>query len=193
MDRRRRHFQPRLDGLESRQLLSVAGRAVPAPAAAVTTGTAAAATNDPLSQQRNARIDQLPRLFLSIDRNRVIPPELIASIQNNLRALENTLTRPPGWVTENVNLEIRSTLATTSLRQDNATRMSYLFGVLLERSGAPSDVAFSLRSNLNQLMQNAVQNRDPAILAANDFGLLSQMTLNVGIKVQPRTTPSTSR
>jgi hypothetical protein len=190
MDRRR--FQPRLDGLESRQMLSAVPRAVPvpAPAAAVSTTTTAPAS-DPLSEQRNARIDQLPRLFLSINRNRRIPPELIASIQNNLRAIENTLQRPPAWVTENVNLEIRSTLASSSLRQDNAARMSYLFGVLLERSGVPAEVAVSFRSDLDQLMQNAVQNRDPAILAANDFGLLSQMTLNVGLKVAPRPTPAT--
>lgn len=176
MDRRRRRLNPSAEGLESRQLLSVANR--PAAIAPATL------------QQKASRIDKLPRYLQSLQTGRHIPPDLVRALQDDLRQIVGKLSRPTTGSLEAANLQFRNTVANASISREDAAALRATFVKVLESAGAPAPAVTALADDMDALVRVDSASREPALLAANDYALVLQTALGVGRPLRTPKTPS---
>jgi hypothetical protein len=176
MDRRR--FVPRADRLEGRDLLSLFGGS-------------ARLTNPGanLTIIKNVRIERLPGFLERLQIGRSIPPDVVAALQNDLRAIESRLHPPPSPVLGQFNDSLRSTIPHASLTSDNAAALDRDFGDVLSASGATPDVTAQFQSDMRDLARVDANGRNPGILAANDYALLAQMTQGIGTPIRTPAAP----
>lgn len=189
MDHRRR-FLPRTEGLESRQMLSTVtpGTAAPVP---TPTPTPAATTIDPnVGPLREIRIERLPQYLQQTSRDRVVPPEVITALQDNLRAIEGSLNRAPSASLRAFNLQIRNTVGKNSISVADSRVLNDYFKKILLRADANPAVAARFAQSMSDLTLASVNNSRSASLVANDYSLLLQMALGIGVKAQEAPTPT---
>lgn len=154
--------------------------------------------DDPnIAPLRQFRIERLPNLLASINPRRQVPAELVTALQQDLTNIANTLKPPPSNVLSAFNLQLRSTLSRASLSPQDAAALNRLFGVALERSDAQPEAIVQFRANMNALAHFNAQSSTPTSDTANDYALMLQTALGVGInyealKVRPRATASSS-
>lgn len=217
----RRRFVPRSEGLEARELLSVAGAEPPAapalveplPVGVVDPATTDAAALSRAASPRNAettpertrisvnpddpniaplrqfRIERLPTLLASINPRRTVPTELVTALQEDLTNIANTLRPPPSNALMAFNLQLRSTLGRASLSLQDAAALNRLFGLVLERSDAQPETIARFQANMNELAHFNVQSSTPTLDTVNDYALMLQSALGIGINyeaLQPR-------
>lgn len=209
----RRRYVPRSEDLESRKLLSVAGIESPAAlrraVVAEVQRTAADLTRVPPEAYQNAaasrsaarrltinpedpniaplrkfKIERLPNLLQSVQRGRYIPPEIITALQADLTAISGTLRPPPSTVLQAFNLQLRSTISQASVSVEDAAALNRIFGLVLARAGAPADVVEKFQANMLALTHVDVRNRTPALVLANDYAVILQTSMGVGIDFQ---------
>lgn len=176
MERRRPgpSFTPRIDGLESRQLLSV----TPSSRSALVASTV---TDSNTAYLRRLRIDRLPNYMLQVRTGRGLPIELVARLQDDLRAIENQLVAAPSAALRAFNLQLRSTLSNPSVSVATAKALNDTFEKLLLRMGADPTVADRFAAHMNELTQHNSQGPEAAMTTANDYGLIAQLVQGIGI------------
>ncbi|MFO0908272.1 MAG: Ig-like domain-containing protein [Isosphaeraceae bacterium] len=163
MDRRR--FRPSGEGLEDRQLLS---------------GTTPVEGLPQNFQQKELRIQNLPYFLGTIQPGRFLPPDLMTTIQNDLRAIAGTLHAPGTQVVENFNTTLRHALPYDTLSRDTSQLLNHAFTVVLAQAGTDPTRLQSLSASMNQLAQVDVKSINPSQLARNDYALVLQTALAVG-------------
>lgn len=180
----RRRFVPKLDGLEHRQLLSTASPAANDPPPAATTA-AFSTTADQSAVEgqlgRERRIQNLPGLLAQVNSDRVVPRDLISALQDNLRSIQNTLHRPSSNIVSAFNRALRDTIPHATLGIANAARLNSLFGQVLNSAGAPEEIVVAFQANMNALAKLDSFSTLPAITGANDYALLAQLSMGIGL------------
>jgi hypothetical protein len=189
MDRRR--YIPSLDGLEARLVLSSLVPAAAKAAPAATTRAPQVATTPTAqgnSSWKQVRIDRLGFLLSQTSRDRIVPPQLLHSLQYNLALLQNNLRRPNPAGIEAFNVQLRATIPRGTIRQGDAMMLNAQFGKILSDAGTVPWLAQKFQSDLNELSRINSFQHDSAILVANDYALLLQVALGVGV-ARPTPTP----
>lgn len=204
---RRRRFVPWSDRLEGRQLLTAAP-ATPAVAPAVSVSpTSDYAWNIPpskygpftpqdlfvanVSSLRQFRIAQLPVYLQLVNTERTLDDTTVKALQADLEAVRNRLTAPPQALVSSFIDSLRDALTTQSITPDHARVLNDQFGKILESSGAPPDVTQQFQADMNRLTRQSVNGPNPAIVAANDYAVITQYVLAIGRKTGPMTTGTT--
>jgi hypothetical protein len=184
MDRRRRfQFAPRIDGLETRQLLSTATATTAQVSSAKTTTTTTTATTDTnTTALRKLRIDRLPNYMMQIRAGRGLPLATVAKLQNDLRAIENQLVAAPSSSLRAFNLQLRSSLGSPSVSVATAKALNDTFEKLLLRMGANPSVADTFASHMDELTQFNTQGPLATQTTVNDYSLIAQLVQGIGIK-----------
>lgn len=192
MDRRRsRSFVPGVDsaGLEERRLLSTATTPKPTPAEKQQHQKEKQAAARAKQQQdafdnavkvRLQRIDRLPRFLQSLQPGRYLPPDTVASIQDQLRLLLGQLRTPVNAVSTQFVKQLRQTIADPSISNADAAAINFRFGQLLTSAQAPQGVIETLQSDMTELVKVDVGSRNPPFLVSNDYALVMQTALAVG-------------
>lgn len=179
----RRRFVPRMDGLEVRELMAAGVR----PAATAVAPVAAA--KQPLWERR---VDNLAGFLRTINPDRHVPPELVTALQNDLKAIATRLSPPPSWALREFNLQLRAAIPHDELRTEDAAGLNRLFGVVLEKSGAPAAVVAKFQSDMQQLASIDAIQSNAAQTAAGDYALLTQMSMGAGL-VKPKPATATAK
>lgn len=224
MDRRR--YIPRVDGLETRVVLSTTSAAAAAQTAIVHANASAAAaatsaepatvtpatayvaaqtrttattpraatatkatTNPPAAAWQQTRIDRLPLLLQQTSRTRIVPPALVQSLQYNLVLMTNNLHRPKASGLQAFNDQLRATISSPTIRQENAAQLNALFGKILADAGCVPWLVQKFQIDMNELAKIDSFQSNSANLVANDYGLILQIALGVGV-VRPGAKPS---
>ena len=181
MDRRRR-FVPRLEGLEVRELM-----AATAPRAAVVSVPSTGRSTTPLWMRR---IERLPAFLASINRDRVVPPEVISALQADLRAIAQQLKPPPSWALAQFNRQLRATIPHPSARSEDIAGLNNLFGLVLTRSNAPPAVVEKFQQDMLALAAVDSAQRNPAQTVAGDYATILQMCMGIGLSRPPKPKPT---
>lgn len=209
MDRRR--YIPHLDGLETRVVLSTAAASVASQAAIVRANADAAsastsATTDARTPATSSiritattaanaqataswkatRIQRLPFMLYQTSRTRVVPPELLKSLQYDLTLMTNNLRRPSPAGLQAFNDQIRATMPRQTIRLEDAVQLNATFGKILADAGTVPWLVQKFQNDMNELARIDSFQRNSASLVANDYGLILQVALGVGV-VRPGT------
>lgn len=184
MERPRRRFIPRIDGLEVRELMT-GGAARPAVVAAQANALAASAKTPGWLQ----RIEHLPRFLYTVNRYRYVPPELITTLQADLLALAMRLKAPPSWALSQFNRQVRATIPHPSAPQDAIFGLSNKFGLVLLKAHAPVDLINKFQKDMLSLAAVDSAQSNPAQTIAGDYSTMLQLSLGVGLTRPPKTKP----
>ena len=179
MDRRRR-FSPSAETLEGRQLLS-SGAKRPTVVAPATL------------QQKQSRIDKLPRYLNSLQPNRHVPDDLVTALQNDLMLIVGKLDRPSTLSLEAANRQFRGTIANASISIEDAAGLRSTFRGVLQSANAPAVAVENLTNDMDALVKLDSTGRAPALLAANDYAIVLQTALGVGRPIRRPAIPSLSQ
>ena len=183
MDRRRRphfRFQPGPESLEGRQLLASATTAAPANRPAQVQSSAALTPINP--QLQTKRIENLPFHLQTFyrDQDERLPDDLALKLQNDLRALQGSLTHRPRIQIANFNRELRGPVSSKSLSASDAADLNQAFGQTLVAAGADSRIVLNLQNDLLEISQFNARFAQSARLTANVYALTMQVALQVG-------------
>lgn len=169
-DQQRTRFVARAEDLEGRALLAAN------PAASVTQATAQVIS----AQDQLKRIQNLPFFLRTLDRDRILPPEITSAIQTDLLALQGKL-RPPGpGVVRAFNTQLRKTIPTQNLKASDAQGLNQTFAAVLQAANADPAVLADLQTRMNELAQVDASQRRSTYLATNDYSMVLQVALAVG-------------
>ena len=185
MDRRR--YIPGPESMEGRMMLSTATTA-----SAVTT---AATPNVPYTiQQKLERIDRIPINLRATSRNRVLPEELIAPIQDGMRETLSSLHTADPAAIKVFNNVLRDVVSRPSLRAQDARALNNALTKVLVSAGATTDEVDKIAGNLQTLATtvNTAQG-NPVFLTTNDYATVLQMTLIVGQPMPAPAVPTIAR
>lgn len=166
----------------------------PSPAAPAVSVARSNSTLPESYSQKLQRIENLPYFLEQLQPGRYLPADTIRSIQENLIAVTARLHGPPSEILDSFNLELRDTIAATSLSAQNSQALNNLFGKALEGAGASNSVVARFKADMNQLAQVDSQSPNPTYLASNDYAVILQTALAVGRPIvtpkAPRLTPT---
>lgn len=177
MDRRR--FVPSPEGLEGRALLSFF-KPIKLPTTQPVTFTVA---------QKIQRIERLPFFLQSAEPSRVLPAAVIAPVQADLNAIKGVLHAPPSATLDAFNKNLRDIIPHASLHTQDATSLNQLFGRVLELAGTPPNVVSQFKADMNDLAKLDANDREPVILATDDYSTILQTALGVGRPIRTPTAP----
>lgn len=161
MDRRR--FIPSSEGLEVRTMLSTATAGGVGTASAVV----APSTSQVLPitfQQKQQRINNIPKNLRDLEPNRFLPKETVEQIQSGLNQIMGTMTPPPSRALTNYNLLMRDIAFNSSFSAQNANRLSHAFEAVLRSGNAPEEAVTTLVTAMDELMTQV----DTASIRPND-------------------------
>ena len=175
MDRRR--FVPSADGLEERKLLSFLGSGKSKPPS----------VNINVSPLKNLRIDRLPFYLQRVQQGRYVPADVVTALQNDLLSIAAKLKPPPSPVLQAFNEQLRGPISKGVLTKEDAAGLNVRFGQVLEASGANAVTVARFQADMQKLAQVDVVSKNPGILAASDYALLTQMAMGIG---QPLPAPA---
>lgn len=134
------------------------------------------------STLRTVRIEQLPRLLGRVDRHRRVPPDLIAALQANLAAIENRLRPPSTNVVATFNLQLRDTIPYATLSKESAARLNRAFALVLSSAGASDAAITQFAADMDRLAKLDSHTSNGAHLAANDYALIAQLCMGIGLR-----------
>lgn len=182
----RRRFIPGSEKMEGRMMLSTTTAALPAAAA---TSTVEIAGSTPYTiQQKQDRIDRVPRLLRSFSPNRALPREMVEGIQQGLEDVMSNLGRANPEAAKMFNSALRDIVSRPSLRAQDAHLLEQRFTDVLVSAGADASSVDLMASNLNLLATTInTSNVQPVFLTTNDYASILQLALIVG---QPMPAPS---
>jgi hypothetical protein len=147
---------------------------------------AAAQTNPPKPPLWVRRVQNLPAFLASTNRDRFVPPDLIAALQADLLAIATRLKPPPSWALAQFNRQLRATIPHPSAREQDIAGLNVLFGRVLTRANAPPEVVAKFQQDMLALAAVDSIQRNPAQTVAADYGMILQMCMGVGL-VKPTT------
>lgn len=175
MDRRR--FLPSADALEARMVLSGLNH-----------------SSVPLANlhQKTVRIENLGKVLNSLQPHRVVPTDIVAAIQTDLRAIVGRLDPASPALLTAAERQFRSTLATASISTADAAGLRDTFRNAIQSTGAPKTTLDDLVANTDKLVQLDSTGRNPSLLAANDYAVVLQTVLGVGRPIQKPGAPKLS-
>jgi hypothetical protein len=173
---KRRRYTPSAEGLEPRELLASAifnpknpfGSFDPTPVLPNTL------------EEKAQRIERLPFYMQQFQEGRVIPPNVMTNIQNDLRGIVTKLTPPSSALLTQYNHTIRGVLPHSSLSQASVGGLNNIFGRILANAGAPAGSVASFQTDMTALANADAKSVNPAILAANDYTVVLEIALGVG-------------
>jgi hypothetical protein len=181
---RRRYLPPSLapgeSQLENRQLLasslfgSLFGN---------TTGKVDEPPTIPLKRQR---VNNLPLIMVSYQRDRALPPSVITPIQDDLRALLSLIHNPGQRVLLQFNREIRAVDQTKHFSARQAADFLHDFDIMLNASGTDTALRHKFTADMTKLAQLDAGGPEPTFQLTNDFAIIAQLTQSVG---QPMPAP----
>lgn len=183
MDRRR--FAPTAAELETRQLLSTLGKL------GSTTSTETANANS--FQARAVRIENLPRLFRSVQNQsvkRFLPADTIVNIQNDLRAIEGQLHAPSADSKLAFEKTLRSTIRHPTLSRDDVLTLTHAFTNILASAGATDSQIYNFQFDTTDLLSADSRGVLPTTLATDDVSILFQTAMAVGRPLHPPAAPT---
>lgn len=184
MERNRRRFVPGTDSLEGRQLLaSFNSFGVPA---SLTQNN----VQPPSVIARTFKIERLPRFFLSVNRDRYLPGDAVAALQQDLRDLQGRIGSPSDDSKQFLQEKLRGVLSGASLSTADIAGLNQATGAILRTAGAPEPLVDRFVADLTALAQVDTKSPQPSILAANDYSIVIQTALAVG---KPLRTPPAPR
>ncbi len=188
----RRRFIPRSENMEGRMMLSTATAALPAGAATL---TAEVAGNTPYTiQQKQDRIDRVPRLLRSFSPNRALPKEMVEGIQQGLEGVVSKLDPANPETSQMFNSALRDIVSRPSLRAGDAHILEQRFTDVLVSAGADASSVDLMASNLNLLATTInTSNVEPVFLTTNDYASILQLALIVGQPMPAPTAPGIAR
>lgn len=182
----RRRFIPGSEKMEGRMMLSTA-TAVPPAAAVVSTAETPGATPYTI-QQKQDRIDRVPRLLRSFSPNRSLPRDMVEGIQEGLEGVISGLDRTAPVTAKMFNAALRDIVSRPSLQAQDARLLERRFTDVLVSAGADAHSVDLMASNLNLLATTVnTSNVQPVFLTTNDYASILQLALIVG---QPMPAPS---
>jgi hypothetical protein len=190
MDRDRRRtrlrFRPDNETLEARVVLN--GGTTPAGSVSVLS-TPAAGMNT--YQTRLQRIDRLPFFLNTSSPGRPLPPQIMSSIQEDLRSVIGQLRPATRNGLFTFNRQVRGILAGSSVSEQDLRQLSKLTEDILAATVMSRVTAVSLRNGLEDLTRVTVAGvPNPPSTVANDYSLILQLALAMG-KPLPAPRPAT--
>jgi hypothetical protein len=129
---------------------------------------------------RLKRIDHLPFILYSFERDRALPESVIGPIQDDLRATLTLLTPPNSSVLLEFNRVIRDLVPTHNLPQPDAARLLAAFDGVLKGSGMSDALREKFVADMKTLAALDANGPEPSIQAINDFAIISQLVQSVG-------------
>jgi hypothetical protein len=180
MDRRR--FAPKAENLEGRQLLSFFGN--------TNKFNNYNTTAYAIEITRNMRIDRLPGYLGSLQPGAFATQDVVQNLEGDLQAIESQLTPAPSAVLNQFNQDLRSTIPHASLSASDAAQLNQDFGNILGTSGANPQVTAKFQVDMNDLAREAVDQKTSAILASNDYAVVSQMVQGIGVPMRAPAAPT---
>jgi len=188
----RRRFIPQSENMEGRMMLSTATAALPA--AAATSTTAAVGQTPYTIQQKQDRIDRVPRLLRSFSPNRALPKEMVEGIQQGLEGVVSNLGHAAPVTSKMFNSALRDIVSRPSLRAQDARLLDQRFTDVLVSAGADAKSVDLMASNLNLLATTInTSNVEPVFLTTNDYASILQLALIVGQPMPAPTVPAIAR
>lgn len=184
MDRRR--FIPGSENMEGRMMLSTATAAAPVAEVASTTEEAGAMPYT--IEQKQDRIDRVPRLLRSYSPNRELPRDMVEGIQEGLEGVVSDLHKAAPVTARMFNAALRDIVSRPSLQPWDARLLEQRFTDVLVSAGADTDSVDLMASNLNLLATTVnTSNVQPVFLTTNDYASILQLALIIG---QPMPAPA---
>jgi hypothetical protein len=181
---RRRYIPPALGAgelvLEGRQLLATG---IFGSIFGGKTGKVDEPATIPLKRQR---VDNLPFILQSFERDRALPPSVMAPIQDDLRALLSQIHNPGQKVLLQFNRVIRDIDPTKHFSVAQAQQLIHAFDVELNASGTDKALRQKFTADMTKLAQLDAGGPEPTFQLTNDFAIIAQITQSVG---QPMPAP----
>lgn len=189
MDRRR--FVPSPEGLEVRTMLSATSSGL----GGLTVSPTATSQSLPITfQQKQARIDKLPGNLRALQRNRFLPADTVAQIQQGLGQLMGTMKPPVPQALTNYNLAMRKIAFHSSLSTSDVQTLDRAFRAVLRSAHAPEPALTKLADAVNHLVtQVDTASMRPVFLATNDNAYILQLATVLGQRMPAPRVPSISR
>jgi hypothetical protein len=212
---RRRYIPPSLGPqleLETRQLMSAAPAAVPQfvvpPPSDYTpayyrqidttqkrSGNVFGPTNaspdlPPTIPIRLTRIENLPFILKSYQQNRALPASVIGPIQDDLRANLALLQPPSPQVLTQFNLVLRDIIPTHNLVPGDAKKLVAAFDAILQSAGMSEPLRAKFTADMTTLAALDAGGPEPTIQATNDFAIIAQLTISVGLPLPAPVAPA---
>ncbi len=181
---RRRYVPPSLGGpaieLEKRQLMaSLLGGIF---------GTANSRVDTaPTIAIKRQRINNLPFILQSYQRDRALPPSIMAPIQDDLRQLLSLIHNPGQKVLLQFNREIRALDNTKHFTHEQAQELIHAFQIELAASGTSIPLRQKFVADVTKLAAVDAGGPEPAFQLTNDMAIIAQITQVVG---QPMPAPA---
>ncbi len=191
MDRRSRRFIPSSEGLEGRQLLSVATQIlngqnassvtgnpyVNAPAGVQLDGTAPAQQT---IEAKRHRIENLPFFIGQLNVDGFVPQPTTENIQNDLNSLVAELHEGNSSLVSSFNLDLRKAQSYENITPESAAALNRDFGAVLVSAGAPASTVANLQVQLKQLIDYDSTQVGSTIAATNDESMILQLAQIIG-------------
>lgn len=188
----RRRFIPQSENMEGRMMLSTATAALPA-ASPISTAEVAGQTPYTI-QQKQDRIDRVPRLLRSYSPNRSLPREPVEGIQQGLEGVISKLDHAAPVTARMFNSALRDIVSRPSLQAMDARLLEQRFSDVLVSAGADAASVDLMASNLNLLATTVnTSNVEPVFLTTNDYASILQLALIVGQPMPAPSVPGISR
>lgn len=178
---RHRRFVPSSEGLENRQLLSLASLGTDAALALQQVqGARQAVPVEEIIQIRMERIERLPRYLQSLDPERTLPEAAVSQIQADLISILGQL-RPPSEAASDAFIDqLRATIPNATISPAQATQLNNAFGRVLLSARAPEPVVESLKASMLDLTRSDVFVSKPVVVLTNDYAVVLQTALATG-------------
>ncbi len=137
----------------------------------------------PLKRQR---INNLPFIMQSYQRDRALPPSVMAPIQDDLRALLSLIHNPGQKVLLQFNRELRAIDPTKHFSAAQAAGLVHSFQIELAASGTDQALRQKFADDMAALAKVDAGGPEPTFQLTNDFAIIAQITQAVG---QPMPAP----
>jgi hypothetical protein len=191
MDRRSRRFIPSSEGLEGRQLLSVATQVLGSNASVTGTGNpyvnaapgvqvdGTAPAQQTIEAKRH-RIENLPFFIGMLNKDGFVPQPTTENIQNDLYSLVAELHEGNSSLVSTFNLDLRRAQPFENITPESAKALNRDFGAVLVSAGAPASTVANLQTQLTQLVDYDSTQVGSTIAATNDESMILQIAQIIG-------------
>lgn len=136
---------------------------------------------------KRQRIKNLPFILQSFERDRALPPSVMAPIQDDLRALISLIHNPGQKVLLQFNRAIREVDPTKHFSAAQAQELEHAFQVELAASGTDVALRRKFTADMAALARVDAGGPEPGFQLSNDFAIIAQITQAVG---QPLSAPA---
>jgi hypothetical protein len=179
MDRHR--FVPSSEALDRRTLLS--GTGLFGQSSSTLTGSLSVRTPDTFNEKL-LRIQRVPYYLDHLQSNRFLPASTLQALQTDMVSVAAQLHPAPPPVLRSFNLQIRKMLPKVSLSPQDASKLNYLFGVVLRSEGATPQQVQNLSRDMISIAKADAASPNSVYLATNDYSIMVQGISIVGRRIE---------